>query len=242
VSTIGVVIVPGPNVWAWSMAGSDRQHQEEDASAHLHYSSERLYRCGSLLLIGQAYCRRQRASQKPPFLLHCLLTGKVSVLRCPKCCKSRLKFYDPQTVPIFGFATCPLAMPAFLRMIRPWICNSTLSIEPSVSKFTRSTPAARMQPVRSSMPALNHCAKVTRWWCADLIDSAEVLETSFNLPTIAGLKAARSRGRRGGRPKKLQSKDLKTIKALLKTNEVSVQEVAVGFGVSRSTLYRNGLA
>jgi len=54
--------------------------------------------------------------------------------------------------------------------------------------------------------------------------------------TIAGLKAARSRGRRGGRPKKLQSKDLKTIKALLKTNEVSVQEVAVRFGVSRSTL------
>src|SRR4029077_4645761 len=50
--------------------------------------------------------------------------------------------------------------------------------------------------------------------------------------TIAGLKAARSRGRRGGRPKKLQSKDLKTIKALLKTNEVSVQEVAVRFGVS----------
>jgi DNA invertase Pin-like site-specific DNA recombinase len=60
--------------------------------------------------------------------------------------------------------------------------------------------------------------------------------------TIAGLKAARSRGRKGGRPKKLQNKDLKTIKALLKTNEVSVQETAVRFGVSRSTLYRNGLA
>jgi hypothetical protein len=44
----------GPDVWAWSMAGSDRQHQEEDASARLHYLSERLYRCGSLLLIGVA--------------------------------------------------------------------------------------------------------------------------------------------------------------------------------------------
>ena len=57
--------------------------------------------------------------------------------------------------------------------------------------------------------------------------------------TIAGLKAARARGRKGGRPKKLQSKDLKTIKALLKTDEVSVQEAAMRFGVSRSTLYRN---
>ena len=78
VSTTGVVIVPGPNVWAWSMAGSDRQHQEEDASARLHYLSERLYRCGSLLLIGQAYCRRQRASQKPSFLIHLASTAKVS--------------------------------------------------------------------------------------------------------------------------------------------------------------------
>ena len=60
--------------------------------------------------------------------------------------------------------------------------------------------------------------------------------------TMAGLKAARARGRKGSRPKKLQSKDMKTIKALLKTDEVSVREVAVRFGVSRSTLYRNGLA
>jgi hypothetical protein len=34
--------------------------------------------------------------------------------------------------------------------------------------------------------------------------------------TIAGLKAARARGRKGGRPKKLQSKDLKTIKGAIK--------------------------
>jgi helix-turn-helix, Psq domain len=41
---------------------------------------------------------------------------------------------------------------------------------------------------------------------------------------------------------KSASYGLKTIKALLKTDEVSVQEAAVRFGVSRSTLYRNGLA
>jgi DNA invertase Pin-like site-specific DNA recombinase len=57
--------------------------------------------------------------------------------------------------------------------------------------------------------------------------------------TLAGLKAARARGRQGGRPRKLQPKELKTIRALLKTTEVSVQEIATRFGVSRSTLYRN---
>ena len=60
--------------------------------------------------------------------------------------------------------------------------------------------------------------------------------------TMAGLKAARARGRKGGRPRKLQAKEIKTIRALLKTAEISVQEVAARFGVSRSTLYRNKLA
>jgi DNA invertase Pin-like site-specific DNA recombinase len=59
--------------------------------------------------------------------------------------------------------------------------------------------------------------------------------------TLAGLKAARARGRKGGRPRKLQPKEVKTIRALLKTNEISVQEIAARFGVSRSTLYRNKL-
>src|SRR5258706_12785066 len=59
--------------------------------------------------------------------------------------------------------------------------------------------------------------------------------------TLAGLRAARARGRNGGRPRKLKPKEVKTIRALLKTNEISVQEIAARFGVSRSTLYRNKL-
>jgi DNA invertase Pin-like site-specific DNA recombinase len=59
---------------------------------------------------------------------------------------------------------------------------------------------------------------------------------------MAGLKAARARGRKGGRPKRLQAKEIKTIRALLKTAEISVQEVATRFGVSQATLYRNKLA
>jgi DNA invertase Pin-like site-specific DNA recombinase len=37
-------------------------------------------------------------------------------------------------------------------------------------------------------------------------------------------------------------KELKTVGAMVKTAEVTVQEIAVRFAVSRSTLYRNGLA
>jgi DNA invertase Pin-like site-specific DNA recombinase len=56
--------------------------------------------------------------------------------------------------------------------------------------------------------------------------------------TVAGLKAARARGRKGGRTAKLSLKDIKTIRALLRTAEMPVGEIAAHFGVARSTLYR----
>ena len=56
--------------------------------------------------------------------------------------------------------------------------------------------------------------------------------------TVAGLKAARARGRNGGRPAKLSAKEIKTIRALLKTADIPVSEIATRFGVARSTLYR----
>src|SRR5271167_3722101 len=55
--------------------------------------------------------------------------------------------------------------------------------------------------------------------------------------TVAGLKAARARGRKGGRPAKLSPKEIKTIRALLETADISVAEIAARFGVARSTLY-----
>lgn len=57
--------------------------------------------------------------------------------------------------------------------------------------------------------------------------------------TLAGLKAARARGRSGGRPKKLSQKDLRTIKALLKSGEIPIATIAEQFGISRSTIYRS---
>jgi DNA invertase Pin-like site-specific DNA recombinase len=57
--------------------------------------------------------------------------------------------------------------------------------------------------------------------------------------TVAGLKAARARGRKGGRPAKLSPKEIRTIRSLLKSSDIPVSEIAVRFGVARSTLYRS---
>jgi len=54
----------------------------------------------------------------------------------------------------------------------------------------------------------------------------------------AGLDAARSRGRKGGRPRALSEKNLKQARALLADPEITVEEVARSLGVGPSTLYR----
>jgi DNA invertase Pin-like site-specific DNA recombinase len=56
--------------------------------------------------------------------------------------------------------------------------------------------------------------------------------------TRAGLDAARSRGRKGGRPRALSDKDLKQARALLADPEITVEDVARRLGVGASTLYR----
>lgn len=54
----------------------------------------------------------------------------------------------------------------------------------------------------------------------------------------AGLDAARSRGRKGGRPRALAENDLKQARALLADPEITVEDVARRLGVGPSTLYR----
>jgi len=56
--------------------------------------------------------------------------------------------------------------------------------------------------------------------------------------TVAGLKAAHARGRNGGSQSKLSPKEIKTIRALLKSAEIPVSEIAARFHIARSTLYR----
>jgi DNA invertase Pin-like site-specific DNA recombinase len=56
--------------------------------------------------------------------------------------------------------------------------------------------------------------------------------------TVAGLEAARSRGRVGGRPRSVSDEDLAVAKALLKDPEITVKKMAERIGCSEATLYR----
>lgn len=55
--------------------------------------------------------------------------------------------------------------------------------------------------------------------------------------TIAGLNAARARGRKGGRPASLSPAQKNMALSLMKSGELGISEICKQFGVSRSTLY-----
>lgn len=57
--------------------------------------------------------------------------------------------------------------------------------------------------------------------------------------TNAGLAAARARGRAGGRKPKLDDKQVREIKALLRDPDIQVADVARRYGVSRTTIYKH---
>lgn len=57
--------------------------------------------------------------------------------------------------------------------------------------------------------------------------------------TRAGLDAAKARGRRGGRPPKLDEQHMSAARAMLAEPSVTVVDVARRLGVSPSTLYRH---
>lgn len=54
--------------------------------------------------------------------------------------------------------------------------------------------------------------------------------------TMAGLTAARARGRYGGRPRKMDDKAIQMAATLVRENQASMTEIAAQFNVSRSTL------
>lgn len=54
-----------------------------------------------------------------------------------------------------------------------------------------------------------------------------------------GLKAAKARGSVGGRRRALDDRKIKTVRALLMANELSVAEIARETGVGVTTIYRN---
>jgi len=56
--------------------------------------------------------------------------------------------------------------------------------------------------------------------------------------TMAGLRAARARGRSGGRPKGMTDERIRMASTLMRDPAVSVDEICTTLGISRATLYR----
>ena len=56
--------------------------------------------------------------------------------------------------------------------------------------------------------------------------------------TQAGLAAARSRGKIGGRPRKVTENDIRAAKAMLADGDITVSEVAKRLNIAPSTLYK----
>jgi|SRR5579872_6656646 len=56
--------------------------------------------------------------------------------------------------------------------------------------------------------------------------------------TLAGLAAARARGRQGGRPRLLESKKVAMAQTLYDDRNNSIREICTTLGISRATLYR----
>src|SRR3984957_15649847 len=57
--------------------------------------------------------------------------------------------------------------------------------------------------------------------------------------TVAGLAAARARGRVGGRPPVMTPEKLRVARQLYDAQELTVEEIAKTIGVSRKTVYRH---
>lgn len=56
--------------------------------------------------------------------------------------------------------------------------------------------------------------------------------------TMAGLEAARARGRKGGRKPTMDAKKISLASKLMRDRETPISEVREAVGVSRATLYR----
>ncbi len=56
--------------------------------------------------------------------------------------------------------------------------------------------------------------------------------------TLAGLAAAKARGRCGGRPRALSDQSIAAVRALIKDGSMTIAEIAAQLGVSDATLYK----
>ncbi len=67
---------------------------------------------------------------------------------------------------------------------------------------------------------------------------AELERSIIRERTRAGLASARARGRKGGRPRKLNDREWRAIRTLVDARELTIAEIAVQYGMSPATIYR----
>ena len=67
---------------------------------------------------------------------------------------------------------------------------------------------------------------------------AELERSIIRERTRAGLASARARGRKGGRPKKLNDREWHAIRTLVDARELTIAENAAQYDVSPATIYR----
>lgn len=94
--------------------------------------------------------------------------------------------------------------------------------------------SVRLKSVKESIDTTGPAGKLVFHMFAAL---AEFERELIRERTLAGLEAARARGRQGGRPPSLDAKQRKAALAMMKNRDMSVAEISRQFGVSRSTLY-----
>jgi hypothetical protein len=109
-----------------------------------------------------------------------------------------------------------------------WFLKERSRISPSLLKQTARAMALCVSPLFRPGRLILHLFAAL----------AEFERNLIRERTVAGLKAARALGRNRGRPAKHSAKEIKTTRALLKTADILVAEIATRFGVARSTLYR----
>lgn len=76
-----------------------------------------------------------------------------------------------------------------------------------------------------------------RMFLGVMASMAQYMRDVIHENTMAGINAARARGRMGGRPSKLDDAAIREIKALLRDPEITVASIAERYQISRATLY-----
>jgi DNA invertase Pin-like site-specific DNA recombinase len=93
--------------------------------------------------------------------------------------------------------------------------------------------------LRSLTEAIDTTTPNGRLWLGFCGIMAQAERDALIQRTREGLKAARARGRIGGRPKALDEKKLMVARALVAGGEMTMTEVAAHVGCAPSTLYRS---